>query len=78
MHQIIGRRGLVALLGGQLPRTASSDMLDGGEIVFGVRKGQAEGDIGIGRAVDMRHAEIVAPDADVIGPGARNERRQIG
>ncbi len=47
--------------------------LESREIVLGVGVGDAIGDVGIGLAEDVRHAEIVASDAHVIG--ARRRRR---
>src|SRR6185437_2080177 len=51
--------------------------LDGGEIVFAMGEGQTERDIGIPLAKDMRHAEIIALDADVILRGFGDENAII-
>ena len=49
--------------------------LDAVEVVFGLRIHQPEHDVGVGLAVDVRHAPVVADDRDAFG--ARLPRRHL-
>jgi hypothetical protein len=64
--QVIGRRSIRPLRGSQQALRCSQSLLDGQEIVFGVGKGQPKGGVGVGMAVDVRHAPLIAHDFDVI------------
>ena len=75
---IVGHGALRPLLCGQGSARGQGDVLDGGEVVLGVGPGQAIGDVGVGRAGDVRHAEVVPPDARVIGAALGDQDRRVG
>ena len=50
-----------------LPAAHRDDILQGGKIVLAVRDRDAIGDVGVGLAVDVRNAEIVADDFGGVG-----------
>jgi len=57
---------------------AQGHLLDGGEVVLAVGVGQAEGDVGVGVAEDMRHAEVIAPDPHVVGGRPGQQGFEVG
>ena len=52
-------------------------LLDGGEIVFGMRKAHAESDIRVSGTDDVRHAEGIALDAHAILPRLGDQAGRI-
>ncbi len=74
-HQIVRHRPLSALDACQLAARDQRRLLDGGEIVFGMREGQTEGHVRIGRAADVRHAIMVALDAGMIARRLSDQAR---
>ena len=63
---IVDRRALRAVEGGHAAPGHRGDFLQCREIIFGMGIGHAIGDIGIGLAENMRHAEFVPDDARFI------------
>ena len=70
---VVGRRRLQSVRGGQMAPGGQGDLLDGGEVVLGVGEGQAEGGVGVGLAEDVGHAPVVAADLDVVAVGAGDQ-----
>ncbi len=66
MDEIVAWCRLEAVARRELPAGCEDDRLDGVEVVFRMCKAEAEGGVGVGLAENVRHAEIVAADVDVI------------
>ena len=76
--QIVGDGGFGSLGRGELPADRKRHLLNGGEIVFGMREGHAECDIRVPGADDMRHAEVVALNPHPILRSLGDQAGRIG
>ena len=66
-HQVVGLCGGFAIDLGECAAVRADDFLDVLPVVFRMGPGEAEGDIGVALAVDVRDAEGVADDAGAVG-----------
>ena len=77
-HEVVGDGGFRSLARGELAADRQRHLLDGGEIVFGMREGHAECDIRVPGADDVRHAEVVALDPHAILRSLGDQAGRIG
>ena len=62
---------------GEAPARKQDHFLECFPVVFGVRVGKAECDIGVSLAENMRHAPIVADDSRIVRGGGRHRLLRV-
>src|ERR1039458_6149541 len=76
--QVVADGCLRPLDRGELATDGERHLLDSGEIILGVGEAEAESDIDVPGANDVRHAEGVTGDSNGIPPGFCDQAGRIG